>query len=144
MAGYLFAIILLIRVPTLFRSVLDWDESLYLLMAEQWRAGHLPYTTIWDNKPIGIYVIFLIFIDMFGRNVAAIRLASDVFVTANAFIIFKITYLLLSGRTAPQRQWLAIFAAVSYSIGSLSNDGLSANTEIFMTCFTALAMLLAI
>jgi 4-amino-4-deoxy-L-arabinose transferase-like glycosyltransferase len=144
MAGCFLVVITLVRAPTLFRSVLDWDESLYLLMAEQWRAGHLPYTTIWDNKPIGIYVIFLIFIDIFGRNVAAIRLASDIFITANAFIIFKITYLLLTTRTAPQPLGLAIFAGVSYGIGSLSNDGLSANTEIFMTCFTALAMLLAI
>lgn len=144
MAGIFLIVSVLIRAPILARSVLDWDESLYLLMAEQWRAGHLPYTNIWDNKPIGIYLIFMTFIDLIGRPILAIRLASDLFITANAFILFNITHLLLAGRAEPMRLRLAIFAALAYAIGSLSNDGLAANTEIFMTCFTALAMLLAL
>ncbi len=143
-AGGLFVIIFLVRAPTLFRSVLDWDESLYILMAEQWLAGHLPYTTIWDNKPIGIYTIFLIYQVIFGDNVAAIRLATAVFVTANAIFIFKISYHFLQAKTEPLRSKYAVFASVCYGIGSLSNDGLAANTEIFMTAFTTLAMLLAI
>ena len=34
----------LLRLPVLHRSVLDWDESLYVLMARDWLAGHLPYS----------------------------------------------------------------------------------------------------
>ena len=53
-----FVATLVTRIPVLSRSVLDWDESLYFIMAQQWRLGHLPYTTVWDNKPLGIYAIF--------------------------------------------------------------------------------------
>jgi 4-amino-4-deoxy-L-arabinose transferase-like glycosyltransferase len=130
------------RIPIFFRSVLDWDESLYLLMAEQWRAGHLPYTTIWDNKPIGIYAIFALFLAVFGDHVASIRIASACFVAINAFIVFRIS-LLIPSSAERLRDRCAVFAGAAYIIGSISNDGLAANTEIFMACFTAAAVLCA-
>jgi 4-amino-4-deoxy-L-arabinose transferase-like glycosyltransferase len=126
------------RIPVLSRSVLDWDESLYFLMAQQWRLGHLPYTTIWDNKPIGIYAIFAGFQAVFGDGIFAIRFATVVFVSVLAFTVFKITRELTANR---QAAWLAGAALV---LCSLSNDGLSANTELFMATFTALAVLAAL
>jgi 4-amino-4-deoxy-L-arabinose transferase-like glycosyltransferase len=126
------------RIPVLSRSVLDWDESLYFLMAQQWRLGHLPYTTIWDNKPIGIYAIFAGFQAVFGDGIFAIRFATVVFVSVLAFTVFKITQELTANR---QAAWLAGAALV---LCSLSNDGLSANTELFMATFTALAVLAAL
>lgn len=142
----LFLIVLLTRLPTFFRSVMDWDESLYFLMAEQWRAGHLPYTAIWDNKPIGIYGVFALFQSWFGDNVVSIRIASVLFITVTAFAIFKITLRIPANRgVGPiSSTVLALFAALAYVICSLTNDGLSANTEIFMACFTALAILSAL
>jgi len=125
------------RIPVLNRSVLDWDESLYFLMAQAWRHGHLPYSTIWDNKPAGIYAIFAIF-QMVLPGVLAMRVASLCFVAALAFAVFRITEVLTRAREAA---WVAGFAVV---IGSLSNDGLSANTELFMATFTAYAVLAAL
>ena len=60
-------------------------------MAQQWRLGHLPYTTVWDNKPIGIYAIFALFQAIFGDRVFAIRIATIVFVSVLAFTVFKIS-----------------------------------------------------
>ncbi len=128
----------LTRLPTFHRSVLDWDESLYFLMAEQWRLGHLPYTVIWDNKPLGIYAIFAAFQAIFGDHIAAMRLASIATVTILAFIVTKITESLTADRTA------AIFSGAALILCSLSNDGLSANTELFMATCTALAVLAAL
>lgn len=125
---------LLTRLPVLTRSVLDWDESLYFLMAQQWRAGHLPYTTIWDNKPIGIYAIFAAF-QFLIPGVAAMRVATIVCVGLLAATVFRITEIITAQRKAA---WAAGTALV---LCSLSNDGLSANTELFMASFTALAVL---
>ncbi|MDE8344662.1 MAG: glycosyltransferase family 39 protein, partial [Acidocella sp.] len=127
----------LTRLPVLHRSVIDWDESLYYLMAAAWRAGHLPYTTIWDNKPIGIYAIFAVFQTVIP-GIAAIRVAMMVFVAMLAFTVFKITETLTADRLA------AAAAAIVLIIVSLSNDGLSSNTELFMASFTALAMFTAL
>lgn len=124
----------LTRLPILHRSVLDWDESLYFLMAQAWRAGHLPYTTIWDNKPIGIYVIFAAF-QSFISGVAAMRVATALCVALLAATVFRITESLTRERSAG---WVAGGLLV---LCSLSNDGLSANTELFMASFTALAVL---
>ena len=121
------------RVAVLGRSVLDWDESLYFLMARAWLHGHLPYTTIWDNKPIGIYVIFAVFQAVFG-GVPAMRLASVACVSLLGFCVFKITERMTGERAAA---WVAGGALV---LCSLSNDGLSANTELFMAVFTAMAV----
>lgn len=127
------------RLPAFFRSVMDHDESLYFLIAGQWRGGHLPYTTIWDNKPPGIYAIFLLFQYAFGDHIWAIRIAAICFVSITAFAVFQIA-LRIPGPANRQPAACAIFAGFAYIICSLSNDGLAANTEIFMACFTALAM----
>jgi 4-amino-4-deoxy-L-arabinose transferase-like glycosyltransferase len=142
LAGLFLILALLSRIPTFFRAVMDWDESLYFLMAAQWRAGHLPYTTIWDNKPIGIYAIFALFQAVFGERIAAMRLASVVFVTVGAFAVLRITYAMV--QPARSAFFCAVFAGLMFLLCSLSNDGLSANTELFMACFTALAVLSAL
>lgn len=139
----LFLAVLITRLPTFFRSVMDWDESLYFLMAEQWRAGHLPYTAIWDNKPIGIYGVFALFQSWFGDNIISIRIASVLFITVTAFVIFKIAFKIPAGRGYGPLPG-ALFASIAYVICSLTNDGLSANTEIFMACFTSLAVFSAL
>ncbi len=126
------------RLPSFHRSVLDWDESVYFLMAEQWRLGQLPYTVIWDNKPLGIYAIFAVFQSIFGNHIAAMRVATIATVTLLAFTVTKITETFNPNRAA------AIFAGAAVILCSLSNDGLAANTELFMATCTALAVLAAL
>jgi 4-amino-4-deoxy-L-arabinose transferase-like glycosyltransferase len=132
----------LTRAPTFYASVLDWDESLYLLMASAWRNGHLPYTTIWDNKPPGIYAIFYVALAIFGHHIVAIRAATILAATLTAFAVFRIAFSLLAA--SPVRLTCACAAGLAYSIGALSNDGLAANTEMFMVCFTALSLVTAL
>jgi 4-amino-4-deoxy-L-arabinose transferase-like glycosyltransferase len=142
-AAIFLLLVLVPRIPTFFRSVLDWDESLYFLMAAAWRQGHLPYTTIWDNKPIGIYAIFAIFEAIFGERVAAIRAATVVFVTLSAFTVFKVTFLIVrpTGRAGV---FCGLFAGLMFILGAFGNDGLSANTELFMATCTLLGVLAAL
>jgi len=126
------------RSPSFFRSILDWDESLYFLMAEQWRAGHLPYTVIWDNKPVGVYAIFAAFQVLFGDRIAAMRIAAVAAISVTAYVVRRIALIITQDRGA------GMFAGVAYIICSLSNDGLAANTEPFMAAFTAAAVLVAL
>jgi hypothetical protein len=34
-------------------SVIDWDESLYMLGARALLHGQFPYVTVFDDKPLG-------------------------------------------------------------------------------------------
>ncbi len=137
-------IVTVLRLPTFSRSVLDWDESLYILMAGQWLSGHLPYTTIWDNKPIGIYAIFAAFEAVFRAPILAMRAATVLAVCLTAFGLWRLAPLALADTPPPLRRRLAALAAASFILGSLSNDGLSANTEIFMEGFSLYAVLTAL
>ena len=137
-------IVTVLRLPTFSRSVLDWDESLYILMAGQWLSGHLPYTTIWDNKPVGIYAIFAIFEAIFRAPVLAMRAATVLAVCLTAFGLWRLAPVALADTPPPLRRRLAALAAAAFILGSLSNDGLSANTEIFMEGFSLYAMLAAL
>ena len=131
------------RLPSFFTSVYDWDESLYFMMAEQWRAGHLPYIALWDNKPVGIYAIFTVFQDIFGDRLFAMRIAVVIFVAATAFVIFKIAGTMrYHDKRLLNRSGL--LAGLAFILCSISNDGLAANTELFMITFTSLAVLCAV
>lgn len=123
-----------LRLPILHRSVLDWDESLYFLMAQAWLHGHLPYTTIWDNKPPGIYAIFALFQSVIP-GIEAIRLAATLCVAVLAWTVSEITAR-LSGHM--KAGWVSGCLVI---LCTLSNDGLSSNAEPFMSCFVALAVL---
>src|SRR5688500_1014651 len=47
----------LIRSPALLYSVLNYDESMYLLMGAEFARGHFPYTTVCDLKPFGLFAL---------------------------------------------------------------------------------------
>jgi 4-amino-4-deoxy-L-arabinose transferase-like glycosyltransferase len=133
----------LIRLPTFLRSAINPDESLYFLMAESWRTGHLPYTTLFDNKPIGVYAIFASFIGIFGDHIYAIRFAAILAVATTAFFTAKISELLVE---APEgsRRIFAAFAGFLYVMSSVLNDGMASNTEIFMSPLVCGALYLAL
>jgi 4-amino-4-deoxy-L-arabinose transferase-like glycosyltransferase len=138
-----FAVSFLLRSPTLFRSVINWDESLYFLMAEQWRAGHLPYTVLWDNKPIGIYAIFALAQAVFGDDIVSIRMAAVIAVTVTTLCVIRIASLI--PRADPyMKRFCAGLAGCAFAIASISNDGLAANAELFMIAFTSLAVVCAV
>ncbi len=131
------ALVCITRWPVLHRSVLDWDESLYFLMADAWRHGALPYSNIWDNKPLGIYAIFAVFQTLIPGT-EAIRAATMACVSVLAFTVYRITFALTGQRVAGLAAGAVLIAA------SLSNDGLAGNTELFMAAFTAAAVLAAL
>jgi 4-amino-4-deoxy-L-arabinose transferase-like glycosyltransferase len=132
------------RAPSFAMSVVDWDESLYFIMAEQWRAGHLPYTAVWDNKPIGIYTIFAAFQSIFGDRIFSMRLAALLAVAGTALLIWRIARQLLRDRPPVLAELCAGAAGALFILTSIPDDGIAANTEIFMEAFTCLGLLWAL
>lgn len=114
-----------LRAPTLLRSVIDWDESLYLTIADEWSRGGLPYVAVWDHKPVGIYVIFRIALALFGHSVAAIRIATTLAVWIGAVLIYAI------GRSVFRSRAAGGAAAIAYPAFSLALMGIAANTELY-------------
>jgi len=132
-----------LRFPSFFRSVIDWDETIYFMMAEAWRAGHLPYTTLWDIKPIGLFAIFAVFQTIFGDHVYAMRIASIVASAATGFLLCLILRRLDRAPGGP-RWSFGLFGGIVYVLCSIFDGGISANAELFFAPFTSGAVLLAL
>jgi Dolichyl-phosphate-mannose-protein mannosyltransferase len=142
--GVLVLLAVLTRLPAFALSVVDWDESLYFIMAEQWRAGHLPYTTVWDNKPIGIYAVFAAFQALLGDTPVAMRVAGVLAIGATAVLVYRIVRHLLRGLPPLTAELSGALAGALFIVVTIPDDGIASNTEIFMEAFTCLGMLLAL
>lgn len=130
------AIIVTVLIPRLAMlnvSVIDWDESIYALIGQQWVEGHVPHQTVFDHKPIGLYAIFAAFFVAFGDTIQAIRLIPIVFVAATACLLARLAQI-----PGPDRM-LGGVAAALYGLLTLTNGGLATNTEILVNFFVVLS-----
>lgn len=126
----LFLFCLVLRSPTFLRSVIDWDESLYLLIARDWARGVTPYTGIWDHKPVGTYALLRLFCPSDDWAIFGLRLSSVVFVFLSACFLESIARRLYDSKAA------GVVAAVLYPVLSLHLGGVASNTELYFTAFT--------
>ncbi len=131
----IFATVLVPRLLMLNVSVIDWDESIFALIAQQWTDGHVPDETVFDHKPIGLYAIFAAFFLAFGDTIWAIRLIPIVFVAATAALLSGLVQLQF-GRD----RMLAALAAALYGLLTLTNGGFATNTEILVNFFVVLSV----
>jgi len=103
--GILFCLSFLLRFPFFFRDYIDRDESTFILMAQSWVEGNLPYTELWDLKPPFAFLFFAIIIYLFGKSFIAIRLAGTLIVAITAFYSYRIGESLSSKKVA---LWISI------------------------------------
>jgi 4-amino-4-deoxy-L-arabinose transferase-like glycosyltransferase len=129
------ATVLLPRLFLLHVSVIDWDESIFALIAQQWTHGHIPDELVFDHKPIGVYAIFAAFFLALGDTIWAIRVIPIVFVAATAALLARLAFLQFGGD-----RMLAALAAALYGLLTLTNGGLASNTEILVNLFVVLAI----
>ena len=119
----------LLRSSSFFQTAMGPDEGLYLLMADRWLAGEGLYTTVWDNKPPGIYALFAASQLLFGHSVLAVRISSLLAVASSCYLLYR-----LGSRLGGQRI-VGALAGLCYATFSVAYGALPANTEIFFTPF---------
>ena len=78
----------LVRLPYFIRTVIDWDESTFILMADSLLNGHLPQTEYSAFKPPLAYVPYALFLAMFGQSIAAIRFGGLICVSVASVVIY--------------------------------------------------------
>lgn len=127
-----------LRFWTLFVSVLDKDESIYILGADSLLNGNLPYIEIWDNKPPGIFILFSLTMLILGKSIVSIRILSIIATTFTSYFLYSI------GATIDKKQGgkIGLLAGGLYAIFSLHNDGAAANAEILFAPLVTGAFLL--
>lgn len=127
------ALSVIARSFTFQRYVIGSDESTYLLMGQRLLNGMIPYSEIWDTKPIGITYISGALQYLFGESILMIRLVNAVLHGICAFFVYKI----VSRFNIKFPPLLTILIVLLFF--SLKTYSLPANTEIFFITFTMLS-----
>lgn len=131
---------LLLRWGTSFISVINHDESTYLVIARQLLDGKVYLRDFIDTKPIGVFWLYAGLIKLTGGSIPAIRLLTHVSVGLTAWLCF------LAGRraTGNQRVGIAVGIAYLFATSVYTDYGIGPNSELFFNGLTVAALLLAV
>lgn len=138
-AGFLAAAVLL-RLPALLYSVTNFDESLYLLIGDELARGILPFTSLCDRKPFGLFALFALFAALPIDGVVASRIGASLSVGLGAWLLYRVAGLLFDDR----ERAIGITAGAAYILFSLANGGIASNSEVFLNSFALLGLYLAL
>ena len=117
-------------------SLIDFDEYAFILAAREILWGHLPYTTLFDNKPVGGSAVLALVMAVFGQTLIAIRVFGAACVLATAIILDQIVHAFSIRRIE------AFGAALLYVAFSTALHGLATMLEVVLAPFTCAGVLL--
>ena len=131
---------IMLRFFSFFPSVLDHDESTYMVIGRDILQGKILYTDVTDNKPIGIFIIYAILHSVFGYSIFLKRLFVSLLVGISAFFILRVSKNLFKDNK------VAFWSGTVYILFSSLRIyyGLSPNTEVFFNFFTICGLLFLI
>jgi len=127
---------LLLRLDTLPISDVEFDESVYFLMAKSMVQDHAPYTAIWDHKPPGIYAVYYLALSLFGVSTVSVRLFACLATALSAFAATEIY-----ARLRPNSGWQRLLPALLVLVSFRKYGGEGANTEVFFVPAASYALL---
>lgn len=127
---------LLMRVFSFFPSVINHDESTYILIANEILSGKIYLQDVIDTKPVGIFLLFAGFLTVLGNSILAIRALTAFWIVLTAFGICRVHKNLGGRGAAPFASGLIYIVITSI----YTYYGISPNTEIFFNLFTILAL----
>lgn len=136
----LLTLAIIARWGSFFISVINHDESTYIVIADEMLLGEVYLRDLIDTKPIGIFWIYAALIKLTGGSIFALRAAAAAVVGLGGWGLF------LAGRRATGSEQVAAAAGIIYVfICSLfTYYGVSPNTEIFFNVFTIAAVVAAV
>ncbi len=130
----LFLAALLVRALSWPISLIDADEYAFILAGREVLDGHLPYTTFFDDKPVGSSVLLGLVMTVFGQSLIVIRVFGAVCVFWASIGIYETMRVLSSRRIE------ALGAAILYIAFTTMDHGLATMTEIILAPFTCVAV----
>jgi len=127
-----------LRFFSFFPSVMDHDESTYLIIGRDILNGKDLYEDVTDTKPVGIFLFYAALEFLFGSSIFLKRLFFSLIVGITGFLVFKVSLKLFSERKTAFASGVIYILYVS--IWNL--HGLSPNTELLFNFFTICGLLL--
>lgn len=136
---FLFFIIIttFLRITSFFPSVLDHDESTYMIIGRDILNGKSLYTDVTDTKPVGIFLFYAGLEFIFGSSIFMKRLVFSLLVGATAFFVFKVSKKFFNNRKVAFASGIIYIFYTSVWV----YHGRSPNTELLFNFFTILGLL---
>lgn len=113
-----------LRAPYFGNPDYHVDEEFYFLVADQMWKGALPFTDIWDRKPLGLFLIYALLRPLSGNSLIAVQIAALIFAWSTAMGVWLIA----------RRQILpfnALIPAALYLISLCAFGGQNAQSPVF-------------
>lgn len=128
------AIVLLIiglalRIATFGDPNLHVDEAWYFLVGQEMHHGAIPYVTIWDRKPVGLFLLYYLFAGI-STNVLAYQIPAWLFASATAWVIARIAARWTNAQGA-------VLAGAAYLLMLGPLEGFGGQTPVFYNLLIA-------
>lgn len=130
------AVVLVPRLLLLPAVAPSPDEMTYALIGREILAGHWPYSTVFDHKPVALYLPFAAAIGLLGESSTSLRLLSAVVASAAYLLTWVAT------RRLGADVWTATGAAVLLSLLTLGNEGAAALSEPILNVYLLVLVVL--
>lgn len=127
-----------LRFFSFFPSVMDHDESTYMIIGRELLQGKSLYSEVTDTKPAGIFLFYAGLEYLFGSSIFWKRFVFAILVGITGFLVSRISNKLFKNNI------VAFASGLIYIIyTSVWNyHGRSPNTELLFNVFTCLGLLL--
>ena len=134
----LVALSVVLRFFSFFPSVIDHDESTYLVIANEMLHHKTLYTDLIDIKPPGIFLLYALQLWLV-KSVFFTRFITALVVAATAYCLY-----ITKRQQTPNNSQSAFATGVIYVFlcSTFTFYGVSPNTELYFNAFTALALVL--
>lgn len=131
---------LLLRWGTFLPSVINHDESTYIVIAGEILRGEVYLDQVVDTKPAALYWLYSLLHLLGGGQIWAFRFFTALFIAFTAFCLLK-----ASTKASGSRE-VGMAAALAYPLmcSVYTYYGISPNAELFFNALTAAAIALAI
>ncbi len=135
----LIGLAIVIRFGTFFPTVINHDESTYILIGQQLWEGQTYLVDAIDTKPIGIFLIYALLHAITGGSIFAMRLLVAGIVGLTGFLLF------LMGKRIGGHYRVGWLSGIGYvfMVSIFTFYGISPNTELFFIPLVLTAFLLA-
>ena len=125
------------RSPSFTQSVIDHDESTYIVISEAFWSGARLYTDVWDTKPAGVFMMLGAMFKLFGSSVWITRVFTALLVAFTGWLLY-----------CTKRVWghpwgeSALSGLLWVVMVSSPMFGLSGHIELFFMVWVALGLTL--
>ena len=127
------------QIGSLEREVIDWDESVFVLIAANVLDGHLPYVELFELRPPVLFFMLAGVMAVFGESLLVVRLFGDVCILASCVAVFAIARRWTDPISAGLGTLTVIAVSSAYSFGQHTSSELPATALLMAALWLLLA-----